>query len=574
MVDKLDCGCDCTIENAIKMNECVSLESSEVTQNEVLKQETAFVAVTPTPIPDGLISLDTEASLLGLQEFIQNHPYYRLSVASIGAFKKLGSTVKGLGSMAKNLTKPFFNVRPPRGSGGIGNNNNNGKGKGPGNNRSNDPDNVNYRGGEARISFNPSPVRMDIDTGIKPDTYVSDWNSGAATWSPLHLTCALMQIPDSGDKVSSFFDKIITFILANSIQGSVPFLADPTGTILTKSNLRTCLNLVMEALQIYYFYNSILTYTESPANRNDGMFYLRSKITQTDLNNLLSLKRILQGTPIPPNLNDICFWLNQTFSQSEDTPNSALIKVSPVGVTSDTIIPDSSRLSVLITDLSSATNRSTFTLISRACPTWMYSEIPDVCEVPVYDPNFKTMWSNLPSMTYNMSTYYYRPSVTSNDGVIQYTTCTNNLDGGVFALTGAYNSVDSKWYPSLMTPLPTTKTSDGYISNRWSYYSSSLINPYQASGGPGLAISRGETVTLNSNITGIAFSTLPHGNQLCEGVSVNTITQSAYQMLEWMLSLNTIGRIKDNRDYDLANTNKPAKPYQNKSKKSKSKNNK
>lgn len=430
----------------------------------------------------------------------------------------------------------------------------------PGN--SSDPSSPAYRGGISRLNYDPSPIRVNLNTGIKANTYSSIYQDKEWSFkSPLHLSLNKFQIPVSAtnknSKIGDYFDNIITIIFNNLLQQAVSFNIDAAGTILTKANLRYYFNTIADALQIYFFYNSVLTYTENSQNRNSGMIYLRSLISAEDLNNLINVKRLLMGTPIPPNLLNYLFYLNQSYATS-DIPGLSIIKICPLTWSATTNGPDSSNISAAVTSFNDTTFKQIAGLMARGIPSWLNTTIPDVCDTPICDDNFTTIWANLPHTATASGVSYNYPQVTSTSGLVYYNSFTNNLDGAAYSLMTMWNTASTGneyWTPALITPISTLGySSSSYSSNRLSYYGTS--QPFMhAWEHIQITAARPETYRGNRYVTSYMFSSLPTDAQTCEQVTANSVTETLYKTIEWLLSFDTIGRIKDKREYGLTNFN-------------------
>jgi hypothetical protein len=438
---------------------------------------------------------------------------------------------QSLKSIAGNGSKVIVDVLGSKGNRG----NNDG---GPGTD-----DGLRHHGGgyvyNTGLDYSGRPVEVKLNTGIVPNCYTPIYKSANPFYtSPLHMTGAQVSIPNNSYLLSTFFNDVVSFTFTNAVQASVSFNINTS--LLAGSNLSSALNVLLNALQVYFFFDSILMYGNNPQNRNDGMLYLRSVLTATDINNMYILRRLLLGTPIPPNMLQFTYYLMHTF-QSSSLADAPLIKMCPVQINTSSY-PDSSSIVTAYTNLQSY--QSTFALISRACPHWLYNALPNVSFEPLDDPNFHTIWCNLPyQMTSTVSGNVYSnigPSVSTMDTTVSYNSFTNNLDGAAYALTTVYNTANSNWAPTLLTPV-VSNMGTSIQSNRYSYNGSNIANCY---GNGTFTIQRNETYSVWPSLTGggTAFGPLNtthnFGTSRVYGVTGNTITQTAMELCEWLCSLN------------------------------------
>lgn len=380
------------------------------------------------------------------------------------------------------------------------------------------------------LSSAPTPIRTQLKTPVKANTFVNDYMlpvEGAC--SPLHMTACQFQFPTAtAAALNSFFQRVISYDIQTKAQANVSFAIDVTNT-LTAAKIQTAFNNLTFAFQVYYFFNSIMSYHSDPRNKNDGMIYLRQQITAAMQENFSILERRLADTPIPPNLNSFLRYLMGNY-YSGDTQGSPLIKILPYSTASTTIV-DGTMLTTALTNLNTQDNVAIFTLMRRAIPQWTPKVLYSVEPTPVYDPQFKTIFANLPANTYTTTTVPFN-TVANNTTAFAYNTFTESLDGAAFALTGAYSTADSIWTPGLMSP---QGISDFGACSRISYYSvSGVVKFYEYHGQTFIRSARQETY--------IAVGSSVHlfGADKCQNVSGDSVRQSASNTIEYLMSLDTI----------------------------------
>jgi len=432
------------------------------------------------------------------------------------------------------------------------------------------------------VDPNSTAVVTKLSTDIVPNLYTDMYLTGDtanyAYAQPMHMNGIKFNIPSSGP-IYDFFTNILCFDIRNRLQGAVSFSV--LNSLVTPGTILSAYNAILNALQTLYFFDSILSYTNNPLNRNEAMLHIRSKMTPTDLNNLYSLRRILAGTPIPPNMREFCFYMMQTFATSAIMPNCSLLKLCPVELSSDSngeSYPTASTVPTLISSLDSYND--TFSLIARACPNWVMPVLTSGFAEPIFDGQYNTMFYNMPEYTVDGTSFWISPSA-ENSVDIRYLLHTNDFDGLFYSLTSIFNPTTSTWSPSMTTvvlsnvpkvpgagPLTTVQTNRFSFKRRstggfklfyWSesdFYSSGRLDTYKA-----------------YNNTSNNYYQLQHcGTEIARGVNTDTIAQTAKKFVEWLMSNTTIGKLPSRLEFGGKSNNRgKPKGYKPRSKKNKSK---
>lgn len=444
-------------------------------------------------------------------------------------------------SAFKNIIKGAGNMGNRRGKGGS---NSGGRGRGSngsGGGSSNNSSNSSSGGTSYGMSNNPQPQSIELRSGIVPNLYVSDYMDPVENiCSPLHLSSSLFRIPDtSANKLYKYFTDLIAFDIQTKAQANVGFNLNVTFDF-SASNLLTAFNSLIYALQIYYYYASIITYHSNPSNKNAGMIYIRSKITPDEMESLSKLSRRLRDTPCPPNVMNLIRFLAGNFL-SGDNPGSTMIKIVPAMVTEDGVYGDN-EIEAALAGLSTTANSAVFSLLRRAVPQWIPSTLPDVPDVPVVSRQFETIFANLPFVTTSATGLKSPwPFVVSLDQTIQYNSYANDLDGLAFALTSVYYLTD--YQPSLMVP-PNMIGYESGLDTRLSFADIGGVTKFWGSRSSAFLVrSRNETY-INNGTSGTALGANAHlpGANNCKGVSSNTIEETSMLALDYLMSLNTISR--------------------------------
>jgi hypothetical protein len=387
------------------------------------------------------------------------------------------------------------------------------------------------------LSKAPNPRVISLDTGITPNTYVSDQMSAVENvCSPLHMTSAIIQIPTYTSTLNTDFVNNTVFNLQMIVQDIISYKLNIT-TEFNATQLLTGLNSLLYAFQIYYYYKSILSYRSEPTNQNEGMIYLRQQITAQMIEDLSMLEDKLRFMPLPPKMNDFVRYFMGNFYSSVNQ-GSTMLKINPSlgSITQVNASDITNALSLL------AASTDIYIQMRKAIPTWRQSTLYDVEPVPIYDANFLTIFANLPFKWY-AGTNNIVPTVTTDDTAIPYNSYTNVLDGGAFASTSIYNSTTANWFPGLIQP-PVGSVGATAGNTRRSFYSVGGVKQfYQVSGYPFLIRSRQETTTTNDAATATISAHLS-GSETCKIVNIGTLTETTLKFFDYLMSWDTISKEK------------------------------
>lgn len=385
------------------------------------------------------------------------------------------------------------------------------------------------------LTKSPQPKMISLDTGIKPNTYSSDYLEAVENaCAPLHITHAKFQLPVvTTTQLYNYFRNVIGFDIQTKAQVNVSFNLDLN--VFSADNILLTMNAVANAFQVYFYYASIISYHSNPENKNGGMIYLRNQITAQAIEDLTQLGRILQDTPVPPKMYELIRYLSGNFL-SGTSPESPIIMISPSVPTNNGI--NLSDIGAAYTALQGASVKPILTLLRRAVPQWRNPTLYDVETVPLYDRNFLTIFANLPFTYFASATFTRYPSVSLSTTPIKYNSFTTELDGTAFALNGIWNTTEVAWSPGLMISTGVTGAISG--NSRTSYYQvGGVTKMYPSDLDPFLTRSRSTTYMLNDALTLILSPHIP-GTSMCEGVTINTIRETCMNVLDYLMSADTI----------------------------------
>lgn len=457
------------------------------------------------------------------------------------AYQRLPGDVK---SQFVNLTKNALSNL------GKGNNNNNNRIKG---NKMNGKINkgssiVRFKGGSAEsadagtfyLSKAVNPSQISLNTGITPNTYVSDYmDAVTSSCSPLHLSSGIVKIPTTNTwDLYKYWTQIVSYDIQSKAQANVGFSLNITSSF-NSAQILTAFNALINALQLYFYYASIISYHDNPANKNMGMIYLRNGMTIDIFNDMALLGRRLADTPCPPNLLSLLKYLSGNFLTGPN-PMSPMIKLVPYAITATGQV-EPTLINAALDALNADATNEVFALLRRAVPQWVPGKLSDVPSVPVYDENFKTIFANLPFRLYNdnLSTSTGYPYITNGDP-IQYNSFSNNLDGAAFALTGYYSVNDDDIY-GLISPF--NSNSQPYGSSRRSFYTTDNGTTYSfVRVESSEYLSRCRPETYQAKGSGVEIKDPIHlpGASKCLGVRIDSIKETSFKLMDWMMSLDTI----------------------------------
>lgn len=391
------------------------------------------------------------------------------------------------------------------------------------------------------LSKAPNPIETKLDTGIIPNAYTSDYLDAETNFcSPLHISGARISIPTiATSSLNMYFNKVIAFDLQTKAQANIGFNLN-VNTDFTATKILNALNAIIEALSIYCYYMSIVSYHSDPSNKNEGMIFLRSDITSQMLEDLSVLGRRLADTPCPPNLVEfIRYFFGNYFTGNNQ--GSPMIKFVPFEPSQN--MTGSAYITQAYDELALADNNQVYTLLRRSVPQWKIGPIKDVFPTPCYDENFKTIFSNMPFCYMTGSTGNRRPHAATTTETIAYNSFSNSLDGAAYACMSIYvtgSSSEDSWFPGLVKPAY-NPTSTVFGNSRMSYYiNSGTKGFYSPSLFKFLSRSRCETYYIDdANSTAIGNVHL-FGSDRVKGVCQDTITETAYNVLDYLMSLDTI----------------------------------
>lgn len=384
------------------------------------------------------------------------------------------------------------------------------------------------------LSKAPNPKRISLNSNIQPNTSANDFMQAQFDLcAPMHVTGASLQIPTSGE-LFTYFTQTIAFDIQTRAQSNVSYSLD-IATRISSAQLLTAFNATIQALNVYFYYTSILSYEADTRNKNQGMINLRQQITPQIISDLSRLGRRLEDTPVPPRMVEWVRYMNGNFL-SGDSQGASLIKLcfNPDALTN----PNLNAVQDALTNLTSDANNSLFSLLRSAVPQWRIKTLFDVPTIPQFDKNFLTIFANMPSWGVTGGTNQFSPLLANANTAMSYNCYNNKLDGVAFAMSGILVS-GSDWQPGLVKPVTSTSLA-GVSDSRLSWYTDGTTSSWiNVTGNSFLRQARMESYSYASHNTGLVTAHLP-GAEKAQNVNQIALTQTAQNVLDFLFKIDSI----------------------------------
>lgn len=395
------------------------------------------------------------------------------------------------------------------------------------------------------LQFKDKPLELKLDTGILNRVWTSPILSGTKEFASMHMTnieMSLEALLDNGD-VMNYFNKAFYTKLLNFAQAKVNFSV-ATLEAFSQDNVRKYFDAVIDGLNCYFYYVSIMGYFENPKNNNYAMIDLRNRITPEMLNQLVILRRLLTTFPIPPKLMNFIYYLNGNF-KANSVDGCALIKFETSELEEAYITTMTDKLKKM---------EKTASLMSRIFPEWLYEDLPTYPGTGFHDWNFNTIWTNAPYTVEVQGLHQQGPfPFYEDDQSIVYQTFSSDLDGASMAVTTIYDSTQSAFVPGFVKPrnskLVTTEQ-----TSRVSWDDTGWVN---SGGNTNLAASRMDTYPACAIGTGTLLD--PQVKSQCEpvrSVNINTVRQAHFDFIDFMASFDSIKQSGESMMNDKAKRNR------------------
>lgn len=380
------------------------------------------------------------------------------------------------------------------------------------------------------LSKAPNPKPVNLNSGISPNCYANDYmNPIEDQCSPMHISAASLRFNSSvSNELGNYLLKTIAFDIQTRAQANIHFALDISSTF-SDVKIINAMNAVLNSLQVYYYYASILSYESDPRNKNSAMINLRSGITSQMISDLAQIQRRLEDTPCPPRILQWVRYMSMNYL-SGNTQGASLLKIAPFA----DFVTNTSAISVALSDLT--THNATYAVMRRAIPQWRIGKLYDVPTIPTFDQNFLTIFANLPMAIKNQAGTVLGVTNTSAVDPFAYVSYNNRLDGAAYAMTSVYITNSLDFVPGLIIPMSTA-----VHGSRKSFY---RVGPstdwYNSAAYQFLSISRPETFALVNFSDTVLRKAHLSGSEMCIGVTANAVGQTARNFVDFLFNVNSI----------------------------------
>jgi len=342
------------------------------------------------------------------------------------------------------------------------------------------------------LSLNLPPKDVRFDTDIRFPGTVRYFSDGQEKSIPLIMKggvpLLINEVPGAMDQqVFAYFTRVVTDAWNSNVSAKVTW-TNRVQDVLTTSNLVQYYNNSIFACAVYYFYRSIIVFTNDERNRNAGMDALADALTPSDYNQLFMLRKMIMSRAIPPFIHKWTYWMYGNYRQNH-LPTSPLMKIcpwffyppNPQTPSNFTQFGSSNNLGMVqraIEGLDSS--REISNVLSKAIGNWLDFEPYEYTSVPEVDPNWTTFFTNasykathaFPTGDHSVIDF---PLIPNGESEVTYNLHTDAPDGWLAAmLRPTYQNGDKG--PGLFGPetLMGTNVSVGSIMDNVSPYGPDL----------------------------------------------------------------------------------------------------
>lgn len=277
-------------------------------------------------------------------------------------------------------------------------------------------------------------------------------------------------------------------------------------SLFTPTNIQAYYNACLQALMVYYFWMSVLAYTNDSRNKNGAMDVLIDGLSVTERDNLLILQRTIEQSVIPPFLHKWCFYIMGNYKQSF-MPGAPMLKILPwkfasVGSTATGSVVNAHTFTSLYTTsgsfgmITNATyllreHRGMQDILARAYPEWCSPSLLMYDSTPKFDANFLQFWKNgfyicggavttgtgsayvsklLPEVTVETDPITYCADTDAPDGWVQAMQCLNHHDS-----SSGNNTVGPGFFNGTIITVEQTSSTDPTLEIRDVYATSNYV---------------------------------------------------------------------------------------------------
>lgn len=319
---------------------------------------------------------------------------------------------------------------------------------------------MDYLGGSR---FNPTglsqtlkPIDTSFDTDIRFQGQTRYWQDGKENSGPLFIksgTPGLFSTADSTLRDQQLWDFIqgpMVMEWNTTIANKVTWTGR-VRDVLTEQKITDYMNRCLYVCCVYYFWRSVIQFTDDPRNKNAGMDALRDQLTPTDYNNLFNLRREMMQSAIPPFVHEFCFYMMGTYRQNH-LPNSPIMKIMPFSFarTSNPYFNGSVALTAGLSPVDIARGhlsqlKEFNNVLSRAIGDWGGIEPFEYTSSPRVDFNYTTFWTNANYVSTNTGGEIIFPRIADAETELVYNIHTDAPDGWTSAMVSPFNLSDNTY---------------------------------------------------------------------------------------------------------------------------------
>ena len=405
------------------------------------------------------------------------------------------------------------------------------------------------------IRFTPDiPNTVYGEVTVRPEGRMDQvYNTGAQLRQRFHMSTIRLNLPNFGSAnsqvVTNYFNQVFIPNYQVRAQGNVSFNIRSANTF-TAAKLEDYFNSLLNALSIYYFYAHTYAYCAISENRNTALYRLRELFNTSDLQNLRLLEERLNGLPIPPRMNELCYWMFNIY-RSSSVAGSDIIRFSPVGfdntdagkVSANQIKNGANILNNTLTELSTLENSKTSDLIARVCPNWVNAKVGSSLGIPLHDPTFCNLFWNAPLVDGSPNAednFKGYPEYININAETTYNSYCEEIDGltqSMFSWHGGTAATNGTvgWMEGIPCAV------GGQYTNRFDYVNGPEgENFYSYFHNPTAWYQRNDTYRyFNTNTNVVSFNE-PDAVPVL-GMSVASVQEATMNALGWLLNIGSVG---------------------------------
>jgi hypothetical protein len=304
----------------------------------------------------------------------------------------------------KSMTKNFKSRGKYSSHGGGGNNNNGtrssltfGKAVNRGISRLDLPINQDMMGGGAHLQS------LEYPTSI--------YDSSKFFVKNIALKPTGLNLPESD--IFKFFSTRIFPAYLDMLQKSVNYRLQ-----ITTTEFQQWFYNIQNALNLWFYVNSILSFYDNNPSANEGMSSMRTNISSESLNLYDQLGKLLEERIMDPAMVNLIRYFNDVYQVSSTNPQSGLIKFSYESTMGEDSSQLENSLETAIINLNNIDLMKINTVMRQAKPEWAVKLNPYDGRAK-HDENFMTFWANIPEAFSYDGERYMQPYLEAEGGSYQ-----------------------------------------------------------------------------------------------------------------------------------------------------------